>query len=143
MEDRRAGLITTAFGLVVLLVGVALVVDAVRRGEASVVLVVVVPVVYGASAELAAGIVFLLAAIFLVSLGRAQRAGPADPADGTATGADRSSGAMGGVLLLGPVPIFFGSARRVSRRTYLLAVLAGAALFAAALAVVAFGLLGR
>ncbi len=120
--------------LLLLVAGVLLVADAVRRGAATLSLVVIVPVVSGSSSEFVLGVVALIAGIFLLPwlAWREQGApdpgpGPADPGESPNPGA---TGGTGGLILVGPVPIFFGSWRRGSRRTRLWLALVGGVAFA-------------
>ncbi len=143
MKGGRGGLLATAAGLALFAGGIALVADAVRRGEASFGLVLIVPVVYGTSAELAGGIVLVVLGVLVASVGTVVRRAPTRPEGGDVADAEEARGGVGGLILIGPVPIFFGAGRRPSRRDYLWAVLAGGALFAVAVLVVAVGLTGR
>ena len=110
-----------------LVAGVALLADAVARGDASLALVVVFPVLTGSSAEFLGGTILLVAGIFALPFALA---GPfehvaLEPADVPENAP--KSGTSGGLLLVGPVPIFFGSWRGVSRRTRWVVALVGAA----------------
>ena len=122
-------------GLIVL--GLVLVGAAVATGAAQFVLFVVFPVfVGGASALFLGGVLALFLGIFLLPLafasGSIEVEGLAAPiAEGPATGS-------GGLILIGPVPIFLGAWKHPGRRTYWLVVAAGAALLVAALAVAAW-----
>ncbi len=115
---------------VLLAAGVALVADAVAQGGADVWLVVVVPVISGSSAEFLLGVVALVAGLLLLPFGLAERVGgerpfPPDEPGRPLPPSEGSSGA-GGLVLVGPVPIFFGSWRNVSARTRLWVAVAGA-----------------
>jgi uncharacterized membrane protein len=114
-----------------LLGGIGAIAEAVATGQARLYLVVIVPVVSGSSPLLALGVVALLAGLLALpfafgaeapprSLPTAPRAAPpgAPPAPREA---------MGGVVIVGPFPIFFGGWRRPSRRAYWLAVVVGVA----------------
>ncbi len=107
--------------------GGALVVDAVIRGRASVAWVVIVPVISGGSAEFLAGVALLIVGLFLLPFVFA----PAlEPPTGPASPKTRPTGtsAAGGLVLVGPVPLLFGSFRDLSRRDRWLLTLAGAAI---------------
>jgi uncharacterized membrane protein len=107
--------------------GAVLVGDAVARGGASVVLLVIVPVVFGASAEFLSGVVLLTAGLLTLPLLGGYEVVP-DPAraEGGRTAAPPAE--VGGVILLGPVPLFFGSWRGVAPRTRMALALVGLAL---------------
>ena len=116
---------------VLLLAGFLLVADAARRGDATLHLVLVVPVVSGTSAEFILGLVLVALGFFLIPLawgGSSERvSGPPD--------APAPPSEMGGVVLLGPVPIFLGAFRNPPRWVFWAAVGIGAVLLAIALAV--------
>ena len=107
--------------------GLALVVLAIVRGDATVSLVLIVPVVSGSSVDFLLGVALVIAgfvALFWVAV-----AGGLEwdrvPAEATPAPESGSSGA-GGLLLIGPVPIVFGSWRGISRRARWLLALLGA-----------------
>jgi uncharacterized membrane protein len=118
-----------AISPVLLLAGAALVAHAVLSGNAHLYLLLVVPVVSGSSAEFFLGVLLLALGILLLpwSLLGTTEEGPISsrspaPAEGN------PSGSSGGVILVGPIPFFFGSWRSPSRARYLLAVGAGVVL---------------
>jgi uncharacterized protein (TIGR00304 family) len=117
--------------LAALVGGAALVIDAVLHGRASLLLVVIVPVFSGSSVEFLLGVVLLVVGFFLVPLTVWE---PSDheplspPAERPAVPPPRTGVAGGGLVLVGPVPIFFGAWKNGSRRVRLLAALVGAAL---------------
>lgn len=120
--------------------GVASLVAAVATGEATVYLVLVVPVLAGSSGLLLLGIVLLFLGFFTLPLGfpgesEEGRGGILpEPAPGMPRPATPPAPAgSGGVILLGPVPLFFGSFRNPSPRVYWLAVLVGAVVLAVVL----------
>ena len=110
-----------------LVAGAALVFAAVLEGRATLSLIVIVPVVSGASGEFLLGVALLVLGLFLLPWGLAEPEGdePLLPAPAPSEGGPTSG--AGGVILLGPVPVFFGSWRNVSRRTRWIAALVGAA----------------
>lgn len=116
------------------LVGVALLVDAVRRGTAAVLLVIVFPVVTGGSLEFLAGVAAIFGAFVLgfYSIGStsALDSGTTESPEGVTTGGS------GGVLLVGPVPIFFGSMKRPAPGVVIAWFLLGVALTVAVLLIV-------
>ncbi|MGA8302411.1 MAG: DUF131 domain-containing protein [Thermoplasmata archaeon] len=118
---------------VLLAVGAVLVALAALQGAARLAVVVVVPVVFGSSIEFVVGVLLLLAGLF--SLGLAFE--PAEETDepGVASPPRTSSGG-GGLVLVGPVPLFFGAWRDVPARTRILVAILGAAVFAVAVLVV-------
>jgi len=120
------------FGAAALFVaGVAMVALSVALGEASVALIVIIPVVSGSSVTFLAGVVLLLAGFvalaFAFSGGWEEAPGPLARERTPASHAARSGGA-GGFVLIGPVPIVFGSWRGVSRKVRALLALVGAVL---------------
>jgi uncharacterized membrane protein len=113
--------------------GAALVADAVLHGRASLSLVVIVPVFSGSSAEFLLGVVLLVVGFLLLplSLWEPSVSEPLlPPAAGPSVPPPSAGAAGGGVVLIGPVPIFFGAWKNVSRRVRLLAAVAGAVLLA-------------
>ena len=117
---------TALAGPALLLAGGALLAVAVGSGAAQVGLFVVVPFVIGSSPLLALGILLLVLGVFLLpwtfAAVPAEEPRPSGVArEGPASGIARS----GGVVLVGPVPIFFGGWRAPSRRAYWLAVAVG------------------
>ena len=122
---RAASLLPIAL----IVAGLALVALAVADGGASLALVVVLPVLYGRSLEFVAGVLLFVAGLFALPLAF----GPVAPAEaGPEEDTAPSSGGSGGLVLIGPVPILWGSWKGVSPRTrVLLAVLGGAILAAA------------
>jgi uncharacterized membrane protein len=118
--------------LVVLVAGAAFLVDAVLHGRASLTLVVIVPVLSGGSAEFLLGVVLLVVGLFLLPLAfwEPVESEPLPSGPETPVAAPPSAGGAGGVVLLGPVPIFFGTWKNVSRRVRLLAAVVGAVVLA-------------
>ena len=99
--------------------GIALIAIAVATGEADVSLFVIVPVFSGSS------IVFLLAILLIISsfvvgfvLMAMEREGSEEEiqtgSDGASKGTLRPKMQYGGVVLLGPIPIAFGSDKRIA-----------------------------
>lgn len=123
-------------GLIVL--GIALVVAAVATGGAQLELIVVVPVfVGGASALFLGGVVSIFVGIFLLPLAFGSE--EAEPSENSPAEPGPTSPRSGGLVLIGPVPIFFGGWKNPGRRAYWVAVLVGAGLVVVAIAL-AFGL---
>jgi uncharacterized protein (TIGR00304 family) len=91
--------------------GVALIVVAVLQRTTQFAIVVFVPVFFTTSWELPVGVFLVIAGAFatLVAVAPAGSEGLA----GAAPAEDRSTG---GLVLIGPIPIFFGSMTRLSRR---------------------------
>lgn len=121
--------------LLVSIAGVGLVVDAVLRGAATFALVVIVPVVVGSSPELLAGVGLIFAGLLgWALLASESDGGPfEEPASARTDGRPASFGsAGGGVVLLGPFPIFLGGYRPASARVRWAWVAAGVAVTAAA-----------
>ena len=95
---------------------------AVAEGTARAALVVVIPVVYGSSLLFVLGIGLVVAGMFALPLSL-----PLEPEpEPTPQGAGAPRAAAGGFVLVGPVPIFWGSAAGVSRRVRIAIAVAGA-----------------
>jgi len=114
-------------GIALLGAGVALLADAVLRGGATVSLVVIVPVVSGSSGEFLLGVVCLVAGVFLLPFLGFELGPPGEetlppPSARASTPSESSSG---GLVLIGPVPIFFGAWRSVPTRTRRWVAIAG------------------
>jgi uncharacterized membrane protein len=123
--------------------GVALVVYSAVEGGASVALFLVFPVVSGSSLSFLAGVLLVFVGFVLLPFALAggwdeAEPLPRSPSPGPPTA---KGGGVGGFVLIGPVPIVFGSWKGVSRRTRWLLALAGA--FLLTLAIVALVLLAR
>ena len=120
-----------------LVVGAVLVALAALQGGAELAIVVIVPVIVGRSLEFVAGVLLLVAGIFTLPLAF----GPAEEVDTPASpgSVPETSRGAGGLVLIGPVPIFFGSWKGVSSRAWILAAIAGALVLV--VAVVVLGLL--
>lgn len=128
-------------GPVLLLLGLIVVLYSVLRGSASVSLLLIVPVVSGTSALFLVGVVLLFFGILLLPFAFAagweiERRPYAAPGrhQGPAP-ADEITGGGGGLVLLGPVPVFFGSWRNPSRAAYWAAALVGVVVLAIVLLV--------
>ncbi len=136
MNSSRAPL--RLVGPLLLAGGVGLIVYAITTGSASVALWVVVPVVSGGSALFLAGVGLVLLGFLALPFGLGggdEEPGPPEP---TAARGPAESG-VGGLLLVGPVPIFFGSWKATPRWVrWTLALVAGLALVL--LLIVALGL---
>ena len=117
----------------VLAAGVALVALSVVEGGANVALLVIVPVVSGSSLTFLLGVVLLVVGFLSLPFAAAERwdeEPPALPSGGTASTEGQSG--LAGVVLLGPVPIVFGSWKGISRRTRWWLALVGAVLLTVA-----------
>ncbi len=117
--------------LVSLVGGIALVVEAVLRGQVSGAVVVVFPVFYSSSGLFAAGVALIFLAIVLAAFSSFS-AGPGSERTLPATAES------GGFVLLGPVPIVFGSVHPPVRWLVVL----GAVLTALIVALALWALLG-
>jgi uncharacterized membrane protein len=107
---------------VLLLLGALAIGVAVARGTAGLAVVVVVPVFYGSSALFLAGVLLLAAGLLTLPLSLPGAIGSPESEPASAEGAS-----PGGLILIGPIPIFWGSWRRTSRGVRVAAALAGAA----------------
>lgn len=116
---------------IALLLGFGLLVLAVMSGGAHVFLLLIVPVVTGASLTFYLGTVLVVLGFLSLPLLASGEAAPPAPRHGAPPRAEGGwSDGAGGIVLLGPFPIFFGSWKSVSTRTRWLAALAGAILLA-------------
>jgi uncharacterized protein (TIGR00304 family) len=124
---------TLALVSVVLLVaGGALVAFSVADGGASVSLFVIIPVVSGSSLSFLLGVLLLFVGFLSLPFALASEEEDEPTVGDRATArSEESGGGFGGVVLVGPVPVVFGSWKRISHRArWVLAVL-GAVLFTA------------
>jgi uncharacterized protein (TIGR00304 family) len=103
-------------GLLVLALGILVLALAIMRGQATLALIVIIPVIYGSSWLLALGAVLAMVGLFLLFAGYAQSVGAYEdetegvkplPA-GTGQPAEKKV-SYGGFLLIGPVPVVFGN----------------------------------
>jgi uncharacterized protein (TIGR00304 family) len=115
-----------AVGALLITGGALLLLWALATGQASIALVVIIPIIYGTGPLVALSILMVFAGIVLVFMSMVV-AGPPD--EGTGEGAshqgeDRTEvrREWGGVVLLGPVPIVFGSAGALKDRRVLMAL---------------------
>ncbi len=130
----------TAAGIVAVLAGIALIVASVVTATTRVYLVVVIPVLVGASLGFLVGVALLILGFIGIALGGAVRPenGSPEPSD-SGTAPEAGSARTGGLVLIGPIPIFFGDARQIGDWYYWVALGAGIVLFTAVLALVYFG----
>ena len=99
-------------GILLLVLGIALVALSVLTGEARVALVVIIPVIYGGGVLVLGGILCAIAGFFLLfHSGGVLEAQNAEEAVGQKVTSERK---VGGVLLLGPIPILFGSDKKTA-----------------------------
>ena len=114
------GLVAAGLGLVAL---------ALAQDGASVAIVLVVPVLYGRSLEFVAGALLFIAGLFTLPLafGTVVSVEDGPSVDDEPTG----SAGSGGVVLIGPVPIVWGSWKDVSTRTRVLLAAVGGGLLVA------------
>jgi len=120
----------------ILLVGVALIVVSVLEGRASVSLLVIFPVISGSSVTFLLGVVFLIVGFLTLplALSDAWEAVPLAPSEPPTRSPNAGSG-VGGFVLVGPVPVVFGSWKGISRRARWALVVSGAVLFLVVLVV--------
>jgi uncharacterized protein (TIGR00304 family) len=101
------------------LAGITLVVLSVLRGDATVSLIVIIPVVTGSSATFVGGVGLIIAGfvalLFAFSAPWSSEEAPLRPHQRGLPSGEPEGGA-GGFVLIGPVPIMFGSWRGISRR---------------------------
>ncbi|MCI4348672.1 MAG: DUF131 domain-containing protein [Thermoplasmata archaeon] len=118
-------------GLTSLAAGISLIVYAIATGQAHLVLLVIIPAVTGSSLPFFLGLLLIVVGFVLLFAQAAEFDGIAPPESrmtgGGALGSPKptTERAWGGVLLLGPFPIAFGSARPLRRWMYLALALVG------------------
>lgn len=109
--------------MAVFLAGIACIVAAAATGEAEVQLFIIFPLVSGTSWLFVLGVVLIVASFILgfISAAAAMSDGVRMPPDapvirrpGEAEGAPQKKARYGGVVLIGPVPIVFGSDRTMA-----------------------------
>jgi uncharacterized membrane protein len=122
-------------GPVCLVFGVLLLVDAVATGAAHLFLVVVVPVLTGTGPLFLLSLVLVVVGFLFLPLafvGEGLPAAPVGPTGAATPEPVDDRGASGGMILVGPVPIFFGAWRRNPPISYRWALLLGLVLAAVA-----------
>lgn len=123
-------------GPLLLLAGLAVLGVALSRGEASLFLVVVIPVIMGTGPTALLGIFLVFAGFFATFLfwPAGTESAPAvisgGPAPGPPPGPTPPTRRWGGVVFLGPFPIVFGSDPRMSRAMLVLGIVLVLALLA-------------
>ncbi|MCI4368761.1 MAG: DUF131 domain-containing protein [Thermoplasmata archaeon] len=120
-----------------LLAGVALIAYALATGSAHLFLFLIFPVVTGGSLQFALGVVLLIAGFvlsFATGAGE-QLEGEATGPEGRGTAPTPSSEGFG-VVLIGPIPLFFGGWKNRPRGVTIAWVIAGCALTVMAIALV-------
>jgi uncharacterized protein (TIGR00304 family) len=130
-------------GAIALLVGGAgLIVYSAIAGSSTVALLLVFPVVSGSSIPFLVGVLLVFVGFVVLPFALAgEWAEVPLPTSSTPDRQAESSSAVGGFVLIGPVPILFGSWKKISRRVRWLLALVGA--FLLTFAFVAFDLLLR
>lgn len=115
-------------GALLLLGGAALVVNALETGGARLLLIVIIPVIVGGTPAFALGAFAILIGVALLLIGLAPTTGPDEEAlpEGDRRGGS-SEPTTGGFVLIGPVPILFGSFRGSSRLRWALVAIGVAA----------------
>ena len=121
---------SAAVPVILLLAGAGLLADAVVRGGASVAWVVVFPVFFGGSALFFLGVVLLFFGFVTLPLAVGSWFEWEDPDATLPSHGATPPAEVGGLILIGPVPFFFGRWRGVSRRTRIAAAIAGGAFVA-------------
>jgi len=124
---------------VLLAAGLGLVILSVLQGGASLAIVVIVPVLYGRSLEFLAGALLFVAGLFTLPLAFGTDVGPVTSRS-EAEPTPWPEG-PGGLILLGPVPILFGSWKGVSTRTRGILAVIGSAIVVAAIVLLVLAVL--
>lgn len=121
-----------------LVAGMALLAYALRIGAARIYLILVIPVFTGSTGLFLLATALLVAGVFLLPLSLVDGGGPdrrEEPGAAVGPPAVQGSTSAGGVVLFGPVPVFFGSWRKTSPISYRWAVVVGVLLAVVALLV--------
>jgi uncharacterized protein (TIGR00304 family) len=109
----------TAAALALFLLGMVLMAYAAYLGEMTFTLVVIIPVVQSSNIWALAGMALIFAAIFLFffSMAAPMREAPAQPNASApqATVPQQPARKFGGVVFVGPIPIIFGSDKKVAK----------------------------
>jgi uncharacterized membrane protein len=122
-----------AAGILLLLAGLVALGLSVADGSARLYLVLLFPVITGSSPLFVLGLLGVVGGLIVFFLSAEGAAvGPGYGGRGTTPSGGRTS-TSGGVVLIGPVPVFFGAWKGPSRRSYRLAVFLGCIFFVAAL----------
>jgi len=133
--------LTAAVGPGILIAGLVTLVLAASRGEASIYLVVVVPVMTGRSPLAFLAVLLVFIGFFVTFLGWPASAALLPGEDSSVPGPPSAptppARRWGGVVFLGPLPLIFGSDPRMTRSM----ILVGAVLFLALLALTILALL--
>jgi uncharacterized protein (TIGR00304 family) len=112
-----------ALAVVLIVAGAVLLGLAILNGDVTVAVIVIVPVIYGVGPLAVLAVLMLFAGITMLLLSAAPLMTKEEVADdGPATKKE-----FGGIVLIGPIPIVFGSARAL-RGTWALAALAALSL---------------
>jgi uncharacterized protein (TIGR00304 family) len=118
-----------ALGVVLIVAGAVLLGLAILNGDVTVALIVIIPVIYGVGPLAVLAVLMLFAGITTLLLSAASLEREEDGSNAEEVSDDRPSTKreFGGVILIGPIPIVFGSARAL-RGTWALAVVAALSL---------------
>jgi len=110
-----------------ILAGVALLIYGVAMGEMRVALVLIVPVVFGSSiiGILAIGLIFAGVFISIADpvLGASIQRSQDTPSDEERSSQTKKNTEFGGVVLIGPIPIMFGSSKKMTIFAVIIAVI--------------------
>jgi uncharacterized protein (TIGR00304 family) len=110
----------------VILAGVALLIYSVAIGEMQVALVLIVPVIFGGSilGVLAIGLIIAGVFVFIADsfLGARSEGEPDGLSDEGYPSPPKIKGEFGGVVFIGPIPIIFGSSKKVTIYAVILSI---------------------
>ena len=115
-----------ALAAILILAGAALTIFGIATGEMQLALIIFVPIIIGSSVLGILAIGAIIAGVFagiadLFLSGAADEPRDAIPIDGNSPQA-RPKGEFGGVVLIGPIPIIFGSSKKAATYAMLLAL---------------------
>jgi uncharacterized protein (TIGR00304 family) len=115
-----------AVGALLMAGGALLLLWALATGQASIALVVIIPIIYGTGPLVALSVMLVFAGIVLLFMSSVvptpRDDGPGESSSDQAEDRAQVKREWGGVVLIGPVPIVFGSAGALRDRRVLLAL---------------------
>jgi uncharacterized membrane protein len=121
-------------GIGLILLGAFLIAWAIATHQVTLYLLVILPVLTSSSPLFVAGILSIFFGVLAAIVGTGFESGP-EPTPSVSPRAHPSGSGVGGVILIGPVPIVFGSWSGLSRRARIGLAIGGAVVFVAILTI--------